>query len=160
MSALHIRWPAWSFSISPSNEYSGLIFFSIEWFDLLAAQGTLKSFLQHHNSKTSILQCSAFFVVELPHLYMTSGKTIAHHNGGFVKTITRMHLLSSKYLTSPSQNYPGQDFSAGSVCQSRGHRFNPWSGRVPLAAEQLSPRTTTTEPTPRVRAPQQEKPLQ
>ena len=77
-SALHIRWPKyWSFSISPSNEYSELIFFRIGWFDLLAVQGTLKSLLQHHSSKASILQCSAFFMVQLSHSYMTTEKTIA-----------------------------------------------------------------------------------
>jgi len=78
--ALRVRWPkycSFSFSISPSNEYSGLISFRIDWFDLLAVQGTLKSFLQHHNLKASILQCSAFFMVQLSHLYMTTGKTIA-----------------------------------------------------------------------------------
>ena len=77
---LHIRWPkywSFSFSISPSKEYSGLIFFMIDWFDLLAAQGTLKSLLQYHSSKASILQCSAFFVVQLSHQHMTNGKTIA-----------------------------------------------------------------------------------
>ena len=69
------RWPKyWSFSISPSNEYSGLISFRIDWFDLLAVQGTLKSLLQHHNSKASILQRSAFFMVQLSHLCMTTGK--------------------------------------------------------------------------------------
>ena len=77
-SVLHIRWPKyWSFSISPSNEYSGLISLRIEWFDLLAVQGTLKSLLQHHSSKTSILWRSAFFIVQLSNPYMTTGKTIA-----------------------------------------------------------------------------------
>ena len=79
-SALHIRWPKyWSFSfiISPSNEHSGLISFRMDWLDLLAAQGTLKSLLQHHSSKASILQRSAFFTVQLSHPYMTAGKTIA-----------------------------------------------------------------------------------
>ena len=79
-SVLHIRWPKyWSFSfnISPSNEYSGLISFRMDWFELLAVQGTLKSLLQHHNSKASILLCSAFFIVQLSHPYMTSGKTKA-----------------------------------------------------------------------------------
>ena len=66
-----------SFGISPSNEYSGLISFRIDWFDLLAVQGTLKSLLQHHNSKASVLQRSAFFIVQLSHPYMTTGKTIA-----------------------------------------------------------------------------------
>ena len=79
-SALHIRWPkdwSFSFSISPSNEYSGLISFRIAWFDPLAVQGTLKSLLQHHSSKASILQCSSFSMVQLSHLYMTTGENIA-----------------------------------------------------------------------------------
>ena len=79
-SALHIRWPkywSFSFSISPSNEHPGLIYFRMDWLDLLAVQGTLKSLLQHHSSKASILQCSAFFIVQLSHPYMTTGKTIA-----------------------------------------------------------------------------------
>ena len=77
-SFLHIRWPEyWSFSISPSNEYSGLISFSVDWFDLLAVQGTLKRLLQHHSSKASILQHSAFFIVQLSHPYKMTGKTIA-----------------------------------------------------------------------------------
>ena len=79
-SVLHITWPKyWSFSfnISPSNGYSGLISFRIDWFDLLAVQGTLKSLLQCHSSKASILKCSAFFIVQLSHPYMTTGKTIA-----------------------------------------------------------------------------------
>ena len=78
-SALRIRWPkywSFSFSISPSSDYSGLISFRIDWFDLLAVQGTLKGLLQHHSSKPSILQCSAFFMVQLSYLYMTTGKTI------------------------------------------------------------------------------------
>ena len=79
-SVLRIRWPKyWSFTfnISPFNEHPGLISFRMDWLDLLADQGTLKSPLQHHSSKTSILQCSAFFIVQLSHLYMTTGKTIA-----------------------------------------------------------------------------------
>ena len=79
-SVLRIRWlKYWSFSfiISPSNEYSGLISFRTDWLDLLAVQGTLKSLLQHHSSKASVLQCSAFFMVQLSHPYMTTGKTIA-----------------------------------------------------------------------------------
>ena len=79
-SVLCVRWPEyWSFSfnISPSNAYSGLISFRMDWLDLLAVQGTVKSLLQHHRSKASILQCPAFFIVQLSHPYMTTGKTIA-----------------------------------------------------------------------------------
>ena len=79
-SVLHIRWPkywSFSFSISPSNEHPGLISFRMNWLDVLAVQGTLKSLLQHHRSKASILQSSAFFIVQLSHPYMTTGKTIA-----------------------------------------------------------------------------------
>ena len=86
-SVLHIRWPkywSFSFSISPSNEYSGLISFRMDWFDLLAVQGTLKSLLQHHNSKASILWHSAFFLVQLSHPHMTTGKIIALTRWTFV----------------------------------------------------------------------------
>ena len=86
-SVLHIRWlKYWSFSFSfcPSNEYSGLISFRMDWLDLLAVQGTLKSLLQHHSSKASILWCSAFFIVRLSHPYMTTGKTIALTRWTFV----------------------------------------------------------------------------
>ena len=88
-SPLHIRCPkywSFSFSISPSNGYSGLISFRIDWFDLLAVQGTLKSLYQHHSSKTSIFWCSAFFMVQLSHPYMTTGKTIALTIRMFVKS--------------------------------------------------------------------------
>ena len=90
-STLLIRWSkywSFSFSISPCNEYSELILFRIDWFDLLVVQGTLKSFLQHHSSKASILQCSAFFMVQLSHPYMTTGKTIALTIWTFVSTLT------------------------------------------------------------------------
>ena len=86
-STLLMRWPkywSFSFSISPSNEYSGLIPFSMDWFDLLAVQGTLKSLLQHHHSKPSTLWHSAFFIVQLSHPYMTTGKTIALTRWTFV----------------------------------------------------------------------------
>ena len=95
--ALHIRWPkywSFSFSISPSNEYSGLISFRIDWLDLLVVQGTLKSLLQHYSSKASILQCSAFFIVQLSHLYMTIGKTIALTKQTFVgKVMSRLVIV-------------------------------------------------------------------
>ena len=89
-STLHMRWPKYlsiSFSISPSNEHSGLISFSIDWFDLLAVQGTLKSLLQHHISKASVLRCSAFFTVQLSHPYMTTEKTIALTRWTFVDKV-------------------------------------------------------------------------
>ena len=89
-SVLHIRWPKyWSFSfnISPSNEYSGMISFTIDWFDLLAVQGTLKSLIQHHSSKASILWHSAFFIVQLSHPYMTAGKTIDLTRWTFVDNV-------------------------------------------------------------------------
>ena len=89
-SALCIRWPKyWSFSfnISPSNEHSGLISFRMDWLDLLAVQGTLKSLLQHHSSKASVLQCSAFFKVQLSYPYMTTGKTIALTGQTFVDKV-------------------------------------------------------------------------
>ena len=92
-SALHIRWPKdWSFSfnISPSNGYSGLISFRLDWLDLLAVQVTFKSFLQHHSSKASVLQCSAFFMVHLSHPYMTTGKTIALTIWTFVGKVTSL----------------------------------------------------------------------
>ena len=90
-STLHIRWPKyWSFSISPSNEYSGLISFSIDWFYLLAVQGTLKSLLQHHSSKASILRPSAFFMVQLSYPYMTTGKTIALTIRTFVSKVVSL----------------------------------------------------------------------
>ena len=120
-SVLHIRWPkywSFSFSISPSNEYSGLISFRMNWLDLLSVQGTVKSLLQHHSSKASILRCSAFFMVQLSHPYMTTGKTIALTRWTFVGKVTslffnmlsrlaiaflprRKHLLIS-WLQSPS----------------------------------------------------------
>ena len=98
-SALHIRWPKyWSFSLSinPSNEYPGFIFFM---FDLLTVQGTLKSFLQHHNSKTSILQCSVFFMIQLSHQYMTTGKNIALTRQTFVgKVMSLFFNMLSRFV--------------------------------------------------------------
>ena len=89
-SVLHVRWPKdWSFSfnISHSNEHPGLISFKMDWLDLVAVQGPLKSLLQHHSSKASILQCSAYFIVQLPHPYMTTGKTIALTRWTFVDKV-------------------------------------------------------------------------
>ena len=103
-SVLHIRWPkywSFSFSISPSNEYSGLISFRIDWLDLLAVQGTLKSLLQHHSSKASILQRSAFFILQLSHPYMTTGKTIYLTRWAFVSKVMSLlfNMLSSLVKT-------------------------------------------------------------
>ena len=107
-SVLHIRWPkywSFSFSISPFNEYSGLISFRMDWLDLLAVQGTLKSLLQHYSSKASILWCSAFFRVQLSHPYMTTGKTIA---------LTR-------------QTFVGSGWSKSWICDSIGSIKGPYS---------------------------------
>ena len=103
-SALHIRWPKyWSFSftISPSNEYSGLISFRMDWLDLLAVQGTLKNLLQHHSSKASILRRSVFFIVQLSHPYMTTGKTIALTRQTFVGKVISLlfNMLSRLVIT-------------------------------------------------------------
>ena len=103
-SALCIRWPKyWSFSfnISPSNEYSGLISFRINWLDVLAVQGTLKSLLQHNSSKASILLCSAFFIIQLSHPYMTTGKTIALTRQTFVGKVMSLlfNMLSRLVIT-------------------------------------------------------------
>ena len=98
-STLRMRWPkywSFSFSISPSNEHPGLISFRMDWLDLLVVQGTLKSLLQHHGSKASVLQCSAFFTVQLWHPYMTTGKTIALTRWTFVSKI--MSLLFNMLL--------------------------------------------------------------
>ena len=103
-STLHMRWPkywSFSFSISPSNEYSGLISFRMDRLDLLAVQGTLKSLLQHHSSKASILRRSAFFTVQLSHLYMTTGKTIALTRRTFVGKVISLlfNMLSRLVIT-------------------------------------------------------------
>ena len=102
--ALWIRWPKyWSFSfnISPSNEHPGMISFRMDWLDLLAVQGTLKSLLQHHSSKVSIIQCSAFFIVQLSYPYMTTGKTIALTRWTFVGKVVSLffNMLSRLVIT-------------------------------------------------------------
>ena len=103
-SLLHIRWPKyWSFSfnISPSSEHSGLISFRMDWLDFLAVQGTLKSLLQHHSSKASILHCSAFFIVQLSHPYVTNGKIIALTRWTFVGKVMSLlfNMLSRLVIT-------------------------------------------------------------
>ena len=101
-SALHIRWPKYwsvSFNVSPSNEHPGLISFRMDWLDLLAVQGTLKSLLQHHSSKASILSWSAFFIVQLSHSYMTTGKAIALTRWTFVgKVMSLFFNMLSKFV--------------------------------------------------------------
>ena len=103
-STLRMRWPkywSFSFSINPSNEHPGLISFRMDWLDLLAIQGTLKSLPQHHSSKASILQCSAFFTVQLSHPYMTTGKTIALTRQTFVDKVMSLlfNMLSRLVVT-------------------------------------------------------------
>ena len=103
-STLHMSWPkfwSFSFSISPSNEHPGLISFRMDWLDLFAVQETLKSLLQHHSSKASILQCSAFFIVQLSHPYMTAGKSIALTRRTFVGKVTSLlfNVLSRFVIT-------------------------------------------------------------
>ena len=103
-SALHIRWPnywSFSFNISPSSEHPGVISFRMDWLDLLAVQGTLKSPLKHHSSKASILWCSAFFIVQLSHPYMTTGKTIALTRWNFVDKVMSLlfNMLSRLVIT-------------------------------------------------------------
>ena len=112
-SVLHIRWPkywSFSFSISPSSEYSGLISFRMDWLDLHAVQGTLKSLLQHHSSKASILRSSAFFIVQLSHPYMTTGKTIALTRQTFVGKVMSLlfNMLSRLVIMqwAPKLSYP------------------------------------------------------
>ena len=128
-SALHIRWPkCQSFSISPSNEHSGLISFRIDWFGLLSVQGTLKSLLQHHSSKASLLWHSAFFMVQLSHSYMTTGETIALTIRTFVGKV--MSLLFNT-LSSFVMGFPGGSDGKESVCSVGDLGLIPGLGRCP-----------------------------
>ena len=153
-SALHIRWPKyWSFSfnISPSNEHPGLNSFRMDWLDLLAVQGTLKSLLQHHSSKASVLLCSAFFLVQLSHPYMTTGKTIALTRQTFVsKTMSPLHsrtllfyyviFLNSVHLNSHSsmqniktkEGIPHSWSKAFISCESYRYSFLIYPQKLPL----------------------------
>ena len=120
-SVLPIRWPKYwrfSFSISPSNEYSGLISFRIDWFDLLAVQGTLKSLLQQHSLKASILWCSAFFIVQLSHPYMTTGKTIALTRRTFVGKVLSLlfNMLSRLVIALLPRNKRFNFMAAVTIC--------------------------------------------
>ena len=129
-SALYIRWAkysSFSFSISPSNEYSGLISFRIDWFDLLAVQGTVTSLFQYHNSKVSILQHSAFFIVQLSHPYMITGKTIALTSWTFVSKVTSLLFMTVSTLYRRRQWHPTPALLPG---KSHGWRslvgWSPW----------------------------------
>ena len=135
-SVLHIRWPKyWNFSIniSPSNEYSGLISFTVDWLDLLAVQGTLKSLLQHHSSKEAILRCSAFFIVQLSHPYMTTGRTTAWTRWTFVGKVMSLlfNMLSRLVITflPRSQFFASGGQSIGFQIQ---HQFFQWTPRPDL----------------------------
>ena len=124
-SVFHIRWPkywSFSFSISPSNEHSGLISFRIDWFHLLAAQGTLKSLLQYHSSKASILQHSAFFIVQLSHPYMTTRKTIALIRWTFVGKVMFLlfNILSGLVIALLPRGKPLNFMAAVTICSDFG----------------------------------------
>ena len=127
---LHIRWPkywSFSFSISPSNAYSGLISFRMDWFDLLAVQGTLKSLLWHHNSKESIPWCSAFFMVLLSHPYMTAGKTTALTMWTFVgKVISLLFNMLSRFVKAflPREQVSFNFMTAVTICSDFGAQEN------------------------------------
>ena len=128
-SVLHIRRPKYwnfSFSISPSKEYSGLISFRIDWLDLLAFQGTLKSLLQHHSSKASILQCSAFFIVQFLHPYMTTGKIIALTRWVFVGKVMSLlfSMLSRLVITFLPRNKHLNSMAAVTICSDFGAAQN------------------------------------
>ena len=129
-----MRWPKyWSFSlnISPSSEHPGLISFRIDWLDLLAVQGTLKSLLQHHSSKASILRCPAFFIVQLSHPYMTTGKTIALTRWTFAGKIMSLlfncslqHLLDCQVEIYVYKNGPLKDIYSRRTHRKRNHKAN------------------------------------
>ena len=124
-SVLHVRWPkdwSFSFSISPSNEYSGLIFFRIDWFDLLAVQGTLKSLLQHCSSKASVLRLSAFFIAQLSHPYMTTGKAIALTRWTFVGKVMSLlyNMLSRLVITFLPRSKRLNFMAAATICSDTG----------------------------------------
>ena len=136
-SALPIRWPkywSFSFSISPSNEYSGLISFRMNWLDLLAVQGTLKSLLQHHSSKASVLQCSAFFIVQLSHAYMTAGKTIALTRWTFVDNVMSLlfYMLSRLVITFLPRTKRLNFMAAITICSDFGAQKNKVSHCFPI----------------------------
>jgi len=128
-SILHIKWPKyWSFSfnISPSSEYSGLISFKMDWLDLLAVQGTLKSLLQHYSSKASILWCSAFFIIQLSHPYMTTGKSIALTRQTFLGKVTCLlfNMLSWLVITFLPRKASFNFMATVTICSDFGAQKN------------------------------------
>ena len=128
-SPLHIRWPKYwnfSFNISPSNEHPGLISFRMDWLDLLAVQGTLKSLLQHHASKASILLCSAFFIVQLSHPYMTTRKTVAVTRWTFVGKVMSLlfNMLSRLVITFLPRKKSFNFMAAITICSDSGAQKN------------------------------------
>uniref|UniRef100_A0AC11CXQ7 RNA polymerase II subunit D n=1 Tax=Ovis aries TaxID=9940 RepID=A0AC11CXQ7_SHEEP len=125
-SAVRIRWPKyWNFSISPSNDFSGLIFFRIDWLDLLAVHGTLKSLLQLHSSKASVLRRSVFLMVQLSHSYMTTGKTIALTMWTFVNKIMSLLFNTLVCYGSPSKEQASFNFMAVvTICSNFGAQEN------------------------------------
>ena len=132
-SAFHIRWPkywSFSFSISPSNEHSGLISFRMHWLDILAVQGTFKSLLQHHGSKASILPLSAFFTVQLSHPYMTTGKTIALTRQTFVGKVMSLllNMLSRLVITFLPRSKGFKFMAAVTICSDFGAQKNKATG--------------------------------
>ena len=152
-SVLHISWPkdrSFTFSISPSNEYSGLISFRLDWLDLLAVQGTLKSLLQCHSSKASILWCSAFFIVQLSHPYMTTGKTIALTRWTFIGKVMSLllNMLSRLVITFLNSSCPITDGTTLAQLLSRVFTIEPhgfvhnntdssWSSSIVLGKDYL-----------------------
>ena len=138
-STLHIRWPkywSFSFSIIPFKEHPGLISFRMDWLDLLAVQGTLKSLLQHHSSKASILRCSAFFTVQLSHPYMTTGKTVAFTRWTFIGKA--MYAVYVGHSFSPKEQASFNFMAAVTICSDFGapqnkvsHCFHCFSTYLP-----------------------------
>ena len=141
-SVLHIRWPKyWSFSSSlrPSNEHAGLISFRMDWLDLLVVQGTLKSLLQHHSSKASILWCSAFFIVQLSNPYMTTGKTIALTRRAFVSKVMSLLFNMLSRLVWRRKWQPIPVILPGEFHEQRSLAgYNPWGCKESGMTEQLS----------------------
>ena len=144
-----MRWPKyWSFSfnVSPSNEHPGLISFRMDWLDLLAVQGTLNSFLQHHSSKASILQCSAFFTVQLSNPYMTTGKTVTLSRWTFVGKVISLNLSSRLFVLPAYLSCPILCFNDLCVTYFPSYALNI-SGKEPCTSHFCSTAKQNTHPT-------------